>query len=296
MFILNTIAHNTIWGGTKLVKLTDGSEDRVGHLYSVIGTAEKSCNIISGSNRGKSLYDWFLDNRSRFGWENIQHFPITTALVDAAQDLSIQVHPDDETAAKLENGAVGKNESFYFITAPEDGKMVCACACNTFEEFLDRVNNKDFDSIIGTIDVKSGDYVYVPAGTLHSLSAGSLVYEIEEACELTYRVYDYGRLDDNGNLRPLHIEKSIASIHVENRGIVKSYAKEPVIEEKKYFTSLIKGAEKYSNTSNRPECLTLLAGKVTIDGVDAIMGNTIILEPGETLNQPVELAVMARPK
>ena len=114
--------------------------------------------------------------------------------------------------------------------------------------------------------VSEEDYVFVPAGTLHSLQAGSLVYEIEEICDFTYRFYDYDRIDAAGNKRPLHTGKALSAIEVGNAGEVKRYQPGCEIVERYYATKLLENQAYYHNESNCIECLTVLSGALEIDG------------------------------
>ena len=294
MFVLNTIAHETIWGGQRLLAYSEEPCARVGHLYSVYGTEESSCKILSGENKGATLYQYFLRIKDRYGWNEYSAFPISVALVDAAADLSIQVHPSDSCAAKLEGAAKGKNESFYFLAAPPDHKMVCACACGSINEFQEMIREKRYLETTKSVRVSEEDYVFVPAGTLHSLQAGSLVYEIEEICDFTYRFYDYDRIDAAGNKRPLHTGKALSAIEVGNAGEVKRYQPGCEIVERYYATKLLENQAYYHNESNCIECLTVLSGALEIDGVQAGIGRTVILEPGDCVQQQIKKAIVAR--
>lgn len=140
------------------------------------------------------------------------------------------------------------------------------------------------------LSVKPGDYVFVEPGTLHAITAGSLVYEIEEGSDFTYRFYDYGRTDANGNPRELHVDKATSALDINLKSVVKTYdCKE--IKEKTYSTKLIKNINSYKNESETIECFTLVNGAMTADSIEVLPGSTVLLWPGEVLDShQVQLA------
>lgn len=295
MFLLSTIADEAIWGGKKLCPYVCGDAlNRVGHLYSVRCTSEKSNIILTGPDEGDTFFSYFNKVKEVYGWNDLDPFPITIALVDATQDLSVQVHPNDICALDLEGVPKGKNESFYFLESPNNKKMVCGCACVSHEELVKNIDENHFEEILEYVDVDVGDYVHVPSGTLHSLSAGSLVYEIEENCDYTYRVYDYNRLDDYGKLRQLHIDKAKVSIDINSHGLVRNYPPSGSIIEKKYETELLLNTTYYKNEGEKLECLTIIDGEISVGDKKAFRGSTIILEAGDSLKQYIQKAIVAR--
>ena len=147
--------------------------------------------------------------------------------------------------------------------------------------------------MIDYLEVKSGDYVYIEAGTMHAMAAGSLVYEIEENCNATYRVYDFDRIDKNGKKRPLQTENALKSIDVSLKSKAVPYVGEKI--ERLYSTQLFKNVEEYTNSSETLECLTVINGESEIEGQKIQRGVTIVLEPGETVKLNKFDFVIARP-
>lgn len=151
-----------------------------------------------------------------------------------------------------------------------------------------------FMAMADTLPVKVGDYVFVEPGTLHAITAGSLVFEIEEGADFTYRFYDYDRTDAQGNKRELHIEKATKALDIHLKSQVKHYNGQE-IQEKTYSTKLINDAVIYTNESGTLECFTLVRGVLNCDGIEVKPGSTVLLWPGETLNtQQVELAFVSK--
>ncbi|MBQ7286720.1 MAG: class I mannose-6-phosphate isomerase, partial [Candidatus Gastranaerophilales bacterium] len=214
MLIIKTIAHETIWGGVKLAPYADIKSDKIGHLYSLVSNGEYESEILNGKYKGQLFKKYFDENKKRLNLENYNELPFVLALVDASDDLSLQVHPNDELAKTLEKSDFGKNESWYFIDAPKSGKIFAGCKAKTSEELKEKVASNLYDDIIDYLEVTNGDYVYIQAGTMHAMAAGSFVFEIEENCNATYRVYDFDRVDNKGNKRPLQTQNALLAIDV----------------------------------------------------------------------------------
>lgn len=138
-------------------------------------------------------------------------FPLLVKLIDASDRLSVQVHPDDVYARTYENGACGKTEMWYVLAAKPGAQLVYGLAPGiTKEMFARAVDNGRVEECLQTIEVFPGDAFYIPAGLVHAIGAGIVIAEIQQSSNLTYRVFDYGRVDKNGNQRPLHLEKALA--------------------------------------------------------------------------------------
>ena len=293
MLIIKTIVHETIWGGEKLTPYSGTDNKKIGHLYSLISNKEMESEILNGKYAGQKFRKYFDENKKRFGLSDYEDFPFLLALVDASDDLSLQVHPNDVMAKKLENADFGKNESWYFIEAPKSGKIYDGCKAKTSEELREKVSQYKYDDVIDYLEVKSGDYVYIQAGTMHAMAAGSLVYEIEENCNATYRVYDFDRIDKNGKKRPLQTENALNSIDVSLKSKAVPYIGEKT--ERLYSTQLFKDVEKYTNNSRTLECLTVINGISEVEGQKIQRGVTVVLEPNETVELNKSDFVLARP-
>ncbi len=277
MLILKPIAHETIWGGEKLSPYCDIKSNKIGHLYSLVSNGEFESEILNGKYKGKTFKTYFDENKNRLNMAKFKEFPFVLALVDASDDLSIQVHPDDKLAREIEHSDFGKNESWYFIDAPESGKIYNGCRAKTKEELINKVKENMYDDIIDYLVVKKGDYVYVQAGTLHAMSKGSFVFEIEENCNATYRVYDFNRTDKNGNKRQLHTQNALLAIDVNKKSKAEKYNEEK--RARFYSTQLFKNVTEYKNTSDTLECLTIIEGGGVVENIKVQKGMTLALEP-----------------
>ena len=283
MLIIKTMVHETIWGGNRLTPYSNSNSKTIGHLYSLISNGELESEILNGKYKGQLFRKYFDENKERLNLSQYKELPFLLALVDATQDLSLQVHPNDEMAKVLENADFGKNESWYFLETPQTGKIYDGCKAKTSEELREKVSQGKYDEIINYLPIEQGDYVYIKAGTMHAMAAGSLVYEIEENCNATYRVYDFDRIDKNGQKRPLQTENALNSIIVENKSKAEKYEEGIEKHERLYSTKLMNGVEEYKNNSKTIECLTFLEGENTLEGCKIQKGVTVILEPNEQI-------------
>lgn len=130
-------------------------------------------------------------------------------MLDANDDLSIQVHPNDIYAKKIENGEFGKTECWYIIDCNENAEIILGHYAVTKEQFVDMIKNDQWNKLLQRIKINPGDFFYIQSGTLHALCKGTLVLETQQSSDTTYRVYDYHRRGQDCNLRELHIEKAI---------------------------------------------------------------------------------------
>ncbi len=291
MLILKRIIHNTIWGGPKISRYTGVEGDSIGHLYSLYCREGISNEILNGPHQGKCLNEVFPLIKHDVGLAQYEYFPLTLALTEAQHNLSIQVHPDDRAANALESRARGKRESWYFIEAPLSGTIINGCTCRTADQMHEMIAQGAFMEMADTLPVQVGDYVFVEPGTLHAITAGSLVFEIEEGADFTYRFYDYDRTDAQGNKRELHLDKATTALNIQLKSAVRRYYDKP-IQEKTYSTQLITNTTTadvpavniYTNESRTLECFTLVQGTLVADGTSVAPGSTLLLWPGESID------------
>lgn len=295
MIILETFTHETIWGGKKLKPYAKVKSDKIGHLYSLCCEKGMETKVANGPYKGLNFNAYFAENKSRFGLGRYKEFPLVIALVEARENLSIQVHPDDAFAREKENADYGKNESWYFIEPPTCGAIFNGCLADSVEDVRAKMEEDDLMSVVDLLPVEAGDYVYVEAGTLHALSAGSYLYEIEENSPWTYRMYDYNRTDAEGNKRKLHIDKAVRALKPKLKSKAVKLGSAPK-EERRYTIQKMEDISSYTNHSNTLECLTVLKGGSSQYESDISVGTTVVLEPGETVEGEFEQVMMARPK
>ena len=210
LIFLKPIFHEKIWGGTKLATNFgyDIPSDHTGECWAISAHKNGDCEVLTGEFKSMKLSTLWQEHRELFGNIEGDVFPLLSKILDASDDLSVQVHPDNEYGLRVE-GELGKEECWYIIDADADATMIFGHNATTREEFAQMINDGKWKDLLTEIPVKKGDFFFVPAGTVHALKKGTLVLEIQQSSDTTYRLYDYDRLDDEGNLRPLHIEKSV---------------------------------------------------------------------------------------
>lgn len=207
---LKGVLQEKIWGGSKLKDVFgyDSPSDKTGELWAISAHKNGPATVSSGKYEGQTLTDLWENHRELFGDQEGDVFPLLTKIIDAKDDLSVQVHPDDVYGLKNE-GELGKTECWYIVDAEEDAEIVFGHHAQTQDEFIRMIENGQWDDLLRYVKVKPGDFFYVPSGTIHAIGSGIMILETQQSSDTTYRVYDYDRKDDQGNTRPLHIQQSI---------------------------------------------------------------------------------------
>ncbi len=207
---LEGVLQDKIWGGTKLrdeFGYTIPSET-TGEQWSISAHPNGPATVKNGEYAGKTLAELWETNRELFGNQEGDVFPLLTKIIDAKNDLSVQVHPDDAYGLANE-GELGKTECWYILSADEGAEIVFGHNANTEEEYRELIETGKWDDLLRSIKVQPGDFFYVPSGTVHAIGAGVMVLETQQSSDTTYRLYDYDRKDASGQLRDLHIQQSI---------------------------------------------------------------------------------------
>ncbi len=202
-----------IWGGTKLKE----EYGKVTDLPKVAESWELSCHkdgssvIANGEYAGKLLPDYIAENPSVLGSDcaAFENFPVLIKLIDAKDNLSVQVHPKNEYALRVE-GEYGKTEMWYIVDCEPGASLLYGFKQEiSKEEFQRRIQDNTLLEVTNRVEVHKGDVFFIQAGTLHAIGAGILIAEIQQNSNTTYRIYDYGRLGNDGKPRQLHIEKAL---------------------------------------------------------------------------------------
>ncbi len=212
---ISYVAKSRIWGGENLKKLfakENGSEN-IGETWELTVRDDEMSTVLSGDNKGMALGDLINADKSVMGTNyDGGRFPLLIKFIDAQDKLSVQVHPDDDYAAANENDP-GKTEMWYILDAKPGAKIVYGLRDGVSSaDFAEAVKNGSIDNAMGYTEVKKGETYFIPSGLLHAIGEGIIIAEIQQNSDLTYRVYDYDRRDDKGNLRELHVEKSLAVV------------------------------------------------------------------------------------
>jgi mannose-6-phosphate isomerase len=199
-----------IWGGEQLKSFGyEIPSTQTGECWAFAAHSNGQSVVKNGEYKGLTLGELWENKRELFGNIDGDRFPLLTKILDAAQDLSVQVHPDDEYGLKHE-GDLGKTECWYIIDCEEGAEIIYGHTAKTREELATMIHEGKWDELLTKVPVKPGDFFFVPSGTVHAIGAGIVILETQQNSDTTYRVYDYDRRDNEGNLRELHIEQSIA--------------------------------------------------------------------------------------
>lgn len=207
---------NYFWGGDTLAARYGKAADTLPVAESWEVSCYPGCHSIveNGIYSGKALPDIIAENPGSAGGCK-SGFPVLVKLIDARQQLSLQVHPDDEYAWKHENQP-GKNELWYIIDAKPGAELIMGLKRSVSKQEVERaIRENTILDIVNRVKAKKGDYHLIPAGLLHSIGGGVLIAEIQQSSDVTYRVYDYNRAGADGKTRPLHIKQAINVINCE---------------------------------------------------------------------------------
>ena len=180
----------------------------LGHLAHPNG----DCQIAEGPYAGHTLSWLWAEHRELFGNCEGKEFPLLIKILDAKDDLSIQIHPNDEYAAEHENGSLGKTECWYVLDCEPDATIIVGQRAKDRAEAAQMIEEGRWDDMLNVLPIHKGDFFQIDSGTVHAIKTGTLILETQQSSDVTYRLYDYDRPGTDGNLRPLHIEQSLDCI------------------------------------------------------------------------------------
>lgn len=257
------VCKDYVWGGENLIK-------NYGKITDKLPCAESwelsfHNDGLTKLESGQFLKDAVTQNELGENVKGFPFFPVLIKFIDAKQNLSIQVHPSDDYALKHEN-SFGKTEMWYIVEA-EDGAGIYLGFKNdvTKQEYELAIRENRLTDLLNFYPVKVGECYFIPSGTVHAIGKGCLICEIQQNSNLTYRVYDYGRLDKNGNPRELHVEKALKVSNLQKH--VNNVLSGQTIAASKYFTvKKLCGTNLVLAPKNSFQCVTCTCGSGTIDG------------------------------
>ncbi|MEO7001419.1 MAG: type I phosphomannose isomerase catalytic subunit [Ktedonobacterales bacterium] len=217
---LRASLHETIWGGRTLATLAGKqlpADTLIGEAWETALDAVAATPPFTGATLGE-LVDRY--GEALIGAQAVaiygMRFPLLTKFIDANQWLSVQVHPNDSYAAAHEGGKLGKTETWYILHAAPDAQIVYGMrAAATPDKVRAAIAANRLEDLLHTVPVQTGDVVFVPAGMVHAIGAGVALYELQEYSDVTYRLYDYGRVQANGQPRELHVEQGLTVMRYE---------------------------------------------------------------------------------
>lgn len=208
---MEPVLQEKIWGGTKLRDIYGYNipSETTGECWAISAHPDGIATVKNGRFAGTPLSVLFAEHPELFGNpEQAQEFPLLTKIIDARDDLSVQVHPDD-LYGRAHAGEQGKTECWYIIDAEPGAEIIYGHQAHSRKEFEQLVDRGEWDQLLRRVPVKPGDFFFVPAGTVHAIGKGITILETQQSSNTTYRLYDYDRKDPAGNPRPLHIQESL---------------------------------------------------------------------------------------
>jgi mannose-6-phosphate isomerase len=272
------IVKERIWGGQKLSNLFEKKTpyQHNGESWELSAISGDDNYIVGGIFEGvkfSELLEKYTHEILGEDWVNKNgvQFPLLIKYIDAAQDLSIQVHPNDEYAQKKHN-SLGKNEMWYIVDAEPNSRIILGFNKDTTaNEFENHLKNNKITDLLQEIVVKKGDVFFVETGTIHAIGAGIVLAEIQQTSDITYRIFDWNRLDPSGQPRDLHIESAMETLNFNKNGFSLNYKKlinqENEMVDNNFFTTTylpLDGIIK-SQTNNGFTIYMCLEGTATIE-------------------------------
>lgn len=212
---LEPVLLEKVWGGDRLREQFgyDIPSSRTGECWAISAHPNGDCRIKNPAYAGKTLSMLWQEHPEIFGNAGGGMFPLLVKLIDAKEDLSIQVHPGDAYARVHENGSLGKAECWYVLDCAPDATIIIGHNAENPAQLRKMVEEGRWTELLREIPVRKGDFFQIDPGCLHAVKGGTLILETQQSSDITYRFYDYGRLE-NGRPRPLHIEQSLAVTQV----------------------------------------------------------------------------------
>lgn len=275
-----------LWGGRRLVEEYNKESDfeKVAESWEMSNHKDGSSIILNGKYTNITFREYLEKEGKRVWGENCNKynsFPVMIKFIDAKQDLSIQVHPNDEYALKYE-GEFGKNEFWYVLDAEPGAFLYYGVNQEmTKEQFTERIKDGTICDYLKKVEVKKGDCFLIRTGTIHAIGAGTVIAEIQQCSNSTYRVYDFGRVGVDGKPRELHIDKAVDVTNLKSSG-KNGESEGEAINNNSYISTLLTNNEYFTCTKyDVNDELTLNATNCSFNSVIAIEGNGNIISESQ---------------
>lgn len=293
LLFMKPVFKDVIWGGNRMREIYgyDIPSETTGECWAISAHPNGACVIANGTYEGMSLPQLWDTHKELFGNEDGRlgaQFPLLIKIIDARENLSIQVHPDDSYAAMNENGSLGKMECWYILDAEEGTDIVIGHHAADKAQMVEMVEGKDWKSFIREVPVKAGDFYQINPGCLHAIKGGTLILETQQSSDITYRVYDYDRLTD-GQPRQLHLQQSLDVIEApfieetdeRTKTIEVGVVKEHMVTCPNYTVEKFDISGEWSTTFEKPFVnVSILEGTGTWNGTVIKKGQHFIVPAG----------------
>lgn len=267
LLILETVRKDLVWGS---------------EFWTVSAHPHGDCIVKSGTYRGWHLSELWNDHRELFGNYEGDKFPLLVKVIDAKKDLSVQVHPDDDYADKYENGSLGKAECWFIMNATDGGTLMLGHNASSREEAASMIEEGRWDDFLKAVPIKCGNFVQINPGTIHAIRGGTVLTEIQQSSDVTYRLYDYDRMV-NGRKRELHIDKSLDVIRIPDNSMENFHDEFPRDGHKTPYYNIIRvnsENEAVISATDRFVIVSVTNGEGAIDGEKIGRGDSLIVPAG----------------
>lgn len=284
IYKLLPVLKSYIWGGEELQRIFDFDQDRLAEAW-ILSCNRQGSSRIEGTN--KNLFDLFLENRDIVAENAKGNFPLLVKLLCSSRTLSIQNHP------------VGKAEFWYILDCKEDSYIYWGLNRDlTKEELADAIKNSTILNYLNKVKVQKGDCFLVPPGMVHMIGKGILALEIQQNLNVTYRLFDFGRRDQNGNLRELKIKEGVEIADLKKHEVkYRNVLGNGEIVANQYFTAHLYNAQTTLNADKKFNFIYIVSGNGKIDDKDAKTGDCFFVEAGHgkyTLSDGLEFVVIQK--
>ncbi len=293
--LLKPALKETLWGGNEIYKTFakgDGNK-KIGESWELSCRDDLKSVIVNGTLAGKTITEVFYENPEAFTGNKSDKFPWLVKFIDANDDLSVQVHPDNKYAE--ENGDVsGKTEMWHILSASPDARLVMGFNKKVSkDELKELAQDGGIVNILNSVEVKKGDTFFIPSGMVHAIGKGIMLIEIQQNSDATYRLYDWQRKDDFGNFRELHIDKasdvSIREMSSPMADLTKKLENgDELLAECEYFT-VLKRISDVEMKINGMSCVTITAGSAMLGKLNLKAGDTVFI-PYVCKNVPLKVS------
>ncbi len=296
LIFLEPVFHEKIWGGRELAdewgyEIPDGP---IGECWAISAHPNGDCRVRGGAFDGKFLSQVWNEAREVFGQVpdgrggQAREFPLLIKILDAKDDLSVQVHPDDVYAAEHENGSLGKKECWYVLGCKEGGTIIVGQRAKDAAEFRAMVDEGRWGELLNEVPIHPGDFFQIDPGTIHAIKGGTVILETQQSSDVTYRVYDYDRKQADGTCRPLHIEQSVECVNFSAAPVTSGKIATPVIggiqhlaDTDRYIVDLVSvDGEKVFSSIPTFRCVSVIEGEGEVAGQAVKRGDHFIVPAG----------------
>jgi mannose-6-phosphate isomerase len=296
--LLKPVLKSYIWGGRKLKEefFKASGFEKTAESWELSCHKDGLCVIKSGEFSGLTLLEYLKNNKAAAGTNCLIHdeFPILIKLIDANDNLSVQVHPGNEYA-RLNEGQNGKFEVWYIVDCEKDAEIIYGFNRDvTRDELRERIAGGTLLEVLNRVKVKPGELYAIEPGTVHAIGRGIVLAEVQQSSNVTYRVYDYDRRDGDGNPRELHIEKALDVININRAPYLEGAERETeefdakgntraLLCDTEYFTAFMyefSGRAEFCADKSSFNCLLVLEGDMNINGEKLIKGDCCFIPAG----------------